>query len=205
RLLRSSAPMRTLLAAVTVAALGYLHWQAQRPVDPGPGAVAPRPPLQRALADARPLSRDGFTLRPLAHFEAEARVLGRQDYGFDTESALSPTDLALGWGRMSDANVLAGLEIRQGGRWYHYSWRSAEPPIPLPEIIRSSANMHFIPASDEAADALAAVREGQVVRFRGLLVEASRADGWHWRSSLSRDDSGGGACELVWLERIEAR
>ena len=25
------------------------------------------------------------------------------------------------------------------------------------------------------------------------------ADGWRWRSSLTRDDSGGGACELVYV------
>jgi hypothetical protein len=31
----------------------------------------------------------------------------------------------------------------------------------------------------------------------------SRApDGWRWRSSLTREDTGAGACELVWVERI---
>lgn len=197
--------MRLVLAAVAIAAIGYLHWQSQRPVDPGPGAVAPRPPLQQPLQRAAPIPLGDFTLTPLARFEGEARVLGREDYHFGTESELSPTDLALGWGRMSDGAVLSNLDIRQGGRWYHYTWDTAQPPIPLPEIIRSSANMHFIPATDDVAEALSRVREGQVVRFQGLLVEATRADGWRWRSSLSRDDSGGGACEVVWLERLEAR
>lgn len=197
--------MRILLAAVAIAAIGYLHWESTRPVDPGPGAVAPRPPVQRPADGAPPIARGEYTLRPLARLEAEARVLGREDYRFGTEADLSPTDLALGWGRMSDGAVLDALDIQQSGRWYHYAWRAPEPPIPLPEIVRSSANMHFIPASEEAARALASVREGQVVRFEGLLVEASRADGWRWRSSLTRDDSGGGACEVVWLERLEAR
>jgi len=65
--------------------------------------------------------------------------------------------------------------------------------------------MHFIPADDGVAAALADVREGQVVRISGLLVEATRPDGWRWRSSLSRDDSGGGACEVVWLQQLEVR
>jgi hypothetical protein len=65
--------------------------------------------------------------------------------------------------------------------------------------------MHFIPADAAVADALERVREGQVVRFSGLLVEATRPDGWRWRSSLSREDSGGGACEIVFLERLEVR
>ena len=30
-------------------------------------------------------------------------------------------------------------------------------------------------------------------------------DGWRWRSSLTREDTGAGACELVWVERIVTR
>lgn len=29
--------------------------------------------------------------------------------------------------------------------------------------------------------------------------------GWRWRSSLSREDTGDGSCELVWVERLELR
>jgi hypothetical protein len=197
--------MRIVLAAIALGAIGYLHWQNTRPLDPGPGAVAPRAPQQQAADRHDPIAVGAFTLKPLARLEAEARVLSREDYRFGTEAELSPTDLALGWGRMSDGAVLAGLDIDQGNRWYHYAWREAQPPIPLKEIIRSSANMHFIPADDAVADALDRVREGQVVRFSGLLVEATRGDGWRWRSSLSREDSGGGACEIVWLERLDVR
>jgi hypothetical protein len=34
-------------------------------------------------------------------------------------------------------------------------------------------------------------------------VEVSKADGWHWRSSTTREDSGMHACEVVWLEELE--
>jgi len=43
----------------------------------------------------------------------------------------------------------------------------------------------------------------EVVELRGRLVEASRANGWRWRSSLSREDSGAGACELMLIESID--
>ena len=42
-------------------------------------------------------------------------------------------------------------------------------------------------------------RQGDRVRINGWLVEANAADGWRWRSSTSRDDSGGGACEVVYV------
>jgi len=47
------------------------------------------------------------------------------------------------------------------------------------------------------------VRVGDIVRLRGKLVDIDHPSGWHWRSSLRRDDTGGGSCEIVYLEDIE--
>jgi len=47
------------------------------------------------------------------------------------------------------------------------------------------------------------VRQGELVHLDGFLVDASRPDGWRWRSSLRRDDTGDGACELVYVEDLE--
>jgi hypothetical protein len=37
-----------------------------------------------------------------------------------------------------------------------------------------------------------------------LLVEVQskhkQADNWRWRSSLTRDDTGNGVCELIWIK-----
>ena len=52
--------------------------------------------------------------------------------------------------------------------------------------------------------ALAQVRPDDQVRIEGWLVEASAADGWHWRSSLTREDDGAGACELVYVCALTA-
>jgi len=144
-----------------------------------------------------------FTIEPLAGFAIEATVLGREDYRFDAGAALSPVDLALGWDRMGEPAVYRALDIDQSGRWYRYRWGAGGPPIEVAEIIRSSANMHMIPADPGVAAALARVRPEQRVRLRGWLVEARRADGWQWRSSLSREDSGGGSCELVVVCALE--
>lgn len=165
-----------------------------------PPAASGQPPLQSALPATIKAFRVGdFTVSPLAGFSAEARVLSREDYRFGPESALSPTDLALGWQRMADPSIYRRLDISQSGRWYHYRWGAEGPPLPLEEIIRSSANMHLVPADETVARALDRVRPDQTVRIQGWLVEARRDDGWTWRSSLSREDSGGGACELIYV------
>jgi hypothetical protein len=138
----------------------------------------------------------------LAEYRLEARVLGRRDYS-DEGAFLSPMDLALGWGEMSEETVINGLKMSQSGRWYHYSWSTPNPPIPLRNIIEQSANTHLIPANDEVAAIMDQVVKGDRVRLSGVLISASRPDGWRWRSSLSRSDSGNGACELMWVEKIE--
>jgi len=157
------------------------------------------PPLQSPvptnLGDFKLAAAD---LQPLAGFSVDARVLSRQDYNWGRESQLSPTDLALGWGHMRDDDVLARLDIGQASRWYYYRW-TGEPPLPPDEIARSSANMHLIPSDAATAAALHDVHAGSRVRINGWLVEATSPDGYRWRSSLTREDTGAGACEVVYV------
>ncbi len=63
--------------------------------------------------------------------------------------------------------------------------------------------MHMIPADENVRRALLAVGTGDRVRVHGLLVDARRADGFYWNSSLTREDTGPGACELVYVEELQ--
>ncbi len=171
------------------------------PTAAGPAAGPLQTEVPRGL---QPFRLQAGTLTPLAGFRIEARVLSREDYSIGREADFSPTDLALGWQRMREDAVLARLDISQSSRWYRYRWRG-EPPLPPPEIVRSSANMHMIPSSPEVARALRAVRRDDTVRIDGWLVQVDAPDGWRWRSSLSRDDTGNGACELVYVCAIATR
>ena len=172
---------------------------------PPPGEFDLRAPQQTPASPAMPPFELGdHQITPLAGFALEARVLAREDYRFDRNAAISPTDLALGWNRMAREEHYRSLSIWQSGRWYYYRWGSEGPPLPLDEIIASSANMHMIPADERVAAALARVRPDQTVRLRGWLVEVKGKDGWSWRSSLSREDSGDNACELIYVCSIES-
>ncbi len=174
---------------------------AHRPLARPPGVLVAVEPQQREPTQSAPIVRDGFTLQPLADFAFEARVLLVSRYRFDAESALAPYDLGIGWGRMSDTAVIEKLALAQSARFLTWRWRDA-PPIPVDEITRSAANVHVIPANAVVARQVAALRSGQRVRAKGVLVEATRPDGWRWRSSLTRDDGGQGACELMYLAEI---
>ena len=184
-----------------LAACGLAWWLLRDdPIRYGAGAVAAQPPLQSDVDGAPGFDHRGYRVTPLARFDLHGRVLGREDYRFDREADLAPVDLALGWGPMSDEQVLDHIEISQGGRWYR--WRASALPVARHEIQHNSANMHLIPKDEAVADVLDGVRPGHVVRLRGYLVEVRAPDGWRWRSSLSRKDNGARACELVFVERL---
>lgn len=183
-------------------AFGGYQWWVTRPVTHGPGIIAPEAPLQEPVT-AAPFDWSGYRITPLASFEIEARVLGTESYRLDRGAKLVPIDLALGWGPMSDERVLEHVAIRQGNRFY--LWSVNQFPIPEGEIIAHSANMHLIPSSEAIKRQIKALRVGQVVSVRGYLVRVDAPDRWIWQSSLSRTDTGDGACELVWVESFAAR
>ena len=105
---------------------------------------------------------------------------------------------------MSVAGVINGLNISQSGRWYEYSW-SGDAPLDPGEIASHSANTHCLPATPEVRKRLLAVRRHELVSLDGYLVEVTNTDGYRWRSSLSRDDNRGGACEIMWITSVQSR
>lgn len=181
-----------------------VHYADQRLQNHGLAAVSQPPadsPVQEATSQAAFEFR-GYQVKPLATFAVRARVLSREDYYVGKEAELSPLDLALGWKRMADPAVYEALNITQGGRWYRYTWRD-QPPIPLQEIIESSANMHMIAATPVVERALKKARAGAYIRITGRLVEVTHPSGWRWTSSLTRSDSGANSCELVFVESVQ--
>lgn len=190
--------IRILFVSVLLV-LAFMWWD-QREVRYGPGITAPYPPRQEASAGAAPIMQEGlrFTLR--AAFEVEARVLGKERYRFGREARVSPYDLALGWGWMSDEKVLESFSIRQSRRFYWWSARTL--PIPRDSVTTQSANVHIIPSSRDVRQEIGRIREGQVVRLAGYLVDVTADDGWHWRTSTTRTDTGAGSCEILWVEDV---
>lgn len=194
---------RLKLAGLGLAVLlaGWALWPAG-PVKTPPGVLAPEDPVQ-APCDPQTWEVDGYRVSALASFTMMARVLSTERYHFDREADLVPEDVAFGWGQMSDARILDQLDISQSGRWYH--WTCQDFPISRGNIETHSANMHLIPADAGVRRTILHLRPGQVVDLDGYLVRADAPDGWHWISSLSRQDTGAGACELVYVERISLR
>mgnify|MGYP000355210971 CR=1 FL=1 len=190
---------KSLIFLITVIGIFYIFFR-EGEVSYGPGVFAAEIPIQGMPLSTSPFPFGGYSITPLASFELKAKVLSKKNYSFGREADLSSTDLTLGWGRMSDEAILKTMDISQSNRWYH--WQTEELLIPRSEISQTSANMHMIPADDLIRSQLKRVRKGDIVSIRGSLVRVDGDNGWRWRSSLTRNDTGGGACELVYVDSL---
>ena len=121
-----------------------------RPIEPGDGELAPDDPVQTSLEDPPDIVIDRWTLTPRAAYDITARVLSREDYRFDPIASLIPMDLTLGWGAMSDSQVLSAFEISQDARFY--SWRPVAASTP-------ASSAEFLSASSSVSSSSAAIRD----------------------------------------------
>lgn len=192
------------LALLTVAALGY--WGLTRPHASAAGDPIDwsGDPVQESTA-REPFeieTRKGkVTLEPRASFDAAAVVASDEHYRFDDGAFLVPMDLVMTWGKLPEEPYKSKVSYGQLTRYYF--WRTEATDLDLHYIQTHSANMHMIPADDNVRWALLSIWTHDRVRVRGLLVNAKRDDGFYWNSSITREDDGPGACELVWVEEIQ--
>ena len=188
-----------ILSVVVLAYLLFRDWQ-QKPISHPPGvlvAVAPR----QVNVQASSFELHDYLLTKKARFEIHARVLSTESYYLNREADLSPIDLALGWGVMSDQSLLERLKITQSNRWYRWRYEGSIP-VSDQQVIANSGNMHMIPASASVEKSIKNLREGDVIVLQGYLVDVDHDSGWKWRTSMSRTDTGGGACEIVYVESV---
>jgi hypothetical protein len=178
----------------------YFIFKEKEVIQP-PGILAPHNPKQIILKNQESWIADDFTYYPIAQFEVEAKVLSIRFYGSDEMSEFCPVDIALGWGKMSDQAIVDRFEIKQQHRWY--VWRTDNFPIPKKEVEKSSSNVHIIPANEEVEDLLDDVSRGNIISIKGKLVNVNEiGEKFVYKSSTQRDDTGGGACEILWLEEL---
>jgi hypothetical protein len=194
-----------LARCTLLALLGGVLWMflSVRPIRHQPGVLIANPPVQKEIPPKALPAVEKWNLTAVAEYSLRARVLDTKRYRGGRTADLVPIDVAVGWGRMSDQAVLDKLTISMTNRFFFYEWSSA-PPIPEDEIVRSAANNHIISANVAVRSVIRSLKSGSIVAMKGYLVNAVGPDGGTWPTSLRRDDSGNGACELFYVESATA-
>ena len=180
-------------------------WAAARADLPAVGAEPVQEPLDTPVS--RTLSRGGQQYRVEQHhrYEVVGEVLSSETYALTFRSDFYDVDIGLIWGERV-ADLKDRYRFHQDGRWLF--WRSSGPVSDEERayITAHIGNHHVIPAEGrpQVARALRWADAGDVVRLTGFLVDIWDAQGQPVaQSSRSRDDSGNGACEIVWVDELQ--
>ncbi len=166
------------------------------------GTLAAKDPRQTADNLPSSWTKGKFTYTAKARYDITAVVLSKRNYwaGYEQDE-ISPYDLALGWGPMSDSKNINALKISQDGRWYNYTWNTP-PPIDQTTIAQHSANNHIIPADNRVLDKIKTIHRHDLIHLKGYLVDVTLPNGWYWHTSTTRDDVASGSCEVFWVTDV---
>jgi hypothetical protein len=190
----------TSLAKLAIAAIiGLAWWTNTKEKSWPPGVLIAQTPTQTPNTTKSPWTMpDGTRITPLADYQIAARLLHRERYRWDLMADLSPVDFGVGWRQMSDQSVIDRISFSNSNRYL--SWFTPDAAVLINDDCAS--NMHMIPANDAVRDRLLELDRGDLFQASGYLVCVERTACTPWTSSLTRTDSGNGACEIMWVTAI---
>ncbi|MEQ8201101.1 MAG: hypothetical protein ABRQ24_06750 [Syntrophomonadaceae bacterium] len=161
-------------------------------------------PVQVGLGDGQViniLGDEGYvSLSLLASYNIEAVVKSTNRLR-DYPSQVSRYDLALAWGDLNRGDIDDTISYSQGTRCYTYRW-SADTPVTPAYIASHSANVHIIHSDKNTLKKVRAIDKNDHIRLQGYLVQVNFPYG-PWRSSLTRTDTGNGACEIMYVTDVQ--
>lgn len=192
--------MRAVYALALISACAFT-WGCSQP-DADPYLNAP------TQANIPAYAADSRGLKKVASFEAKVFILARKDYDLFLKDRLSdyaPVDLAVAWGQAARRDVRQQVRVWQRDRYFFWhADRQAWQDERVRGFGEQSANWHIIPADKSVSHALGSVDEGAVVSMRGYLVDIEPPGGGPgWKTSRTRTDKGGGACEIFLVTQLQ--
>lgn len=201
------------MATGTVLAVASLLLRHALPAPPDLLPELRREPVQEPILAAPFETRVGgvtYTVRPIADYEIWGLVVSNHDSDawWDwihkaSNDHLNVVDLCVVFAENVERGGYVGLDYSSGQfvcnvettsseRWQRFS-------------MRALSNNHLLADRASVASRLRDVRIGDQVRIRGLLAEYAHNAGFAFKrgTSLTRDDTGNGACETIYVHEVE--
>lgn len=149
------------------------------------------------------IEKDRYEITPVARYQISGKVVSTQRYYLEWNAKLSPLDLAIVWGDLVNPKNDAYLKFDHGNRFFHYKY-AVGSPIDVGYVQTHASNNHIIPKNVDLEKALNLVRIGEIVQINGFLVNVKlnhEGREFTWNTSLTRTDTEGGACEIIYVEK----
>ena len=135
----------------------------------------------------------------LAEYTVDGVVKGKQKYS-DYPSQISSYDFIMAWGDLPTKEVGNSIKYSQSVRWYYFRY-FGDTPVSVDYISNHSANVHLIHQDEAVLRQIKSIDKGDRVILHGYLVNVAFPEG-PWKSSLSRSDTGNGACEVMYVTAV---
>lgn len=200
-------PIRRLIALCLSLAFVFSCGPSPSGRDGSPIDVVQPPVMEKQEPSVVRVTKEGYdiAITQKAAYTVRGIVVGRENYHSGWNALISPADVALCWGRIAENGTYKRLKWSQGNRWYF--WRAGEDFGYSNDFIAGhSSNNHLIPATPNLEKAMKGLKEGDAVELAGHLVDVAatkKSQSYWWNSSMTTEDRGDGACEIIYLTRLK--
>lgn len=194
----------TLLALLTGCAAPSVWHKPPAPVLTSYSAPAQTPIEKDTLK--LPRTSSGFSPTARAQYALTAHVMTVARYENDSLAPAAPVDLTLAWGPAATRAAQSLVRVSQASRWFFWEVSSLRDAgfLSKAEVVSSMANVHMVPSRPTVRTVLDQVKPGDSIRASGYLVDLTHPFPLiSWSTSLLREDSGAGSCEIFYVTDIE--
>ncbi len=154
-----------------------------------------------------------YELEPLFNYQVDGLIVHKTDYrifSINKRTSVFPMDLCVIWGENVSSRVFQNKQLKfsQDFRFCMWHWQG-DVKVNSDEI----ANVHLIVNDDNLLKKVESLFRGDQIRVKGKLVNVKAKsigkpgkydfDEFSMNSSVSRNDTGAGACEILYVEDIE--
>jgi len=142
-----------------------------------------------------------YRLTPVANYKICGMVLAKNTFFMDEIADIAPIDIGLAWAKMTEPEYDKYMNYRSSNRFLDFS------PNPVPEFISFEylnshvSHSHIIPSNDNVFKAVNSFRNKEKICLEGYLVNIKSKD-YFTPTSVSRTDTAGGACEIIYVMRV---
>lgn len=175
--------MLKFILLVIITFLGYYFWSTY-PISHGPGEMAPEKPIITRINWEKSVLYKEVEIIPIRKISAQVRIIKKEAYYFDSRSKLSPLDLLIGWGELSDERNLDNIRFHLSKRYFNYT--TIKPTIQLDKILEQISLWHIVPSSELVEEEIKKLREGNIVQLEGYIVDIESKVGIEWKSEIKK-------------------
>lgn len=171
------------------------------------------PPIQNNYKGATTMMVDNVFIDVdyVAYYEVSGRVVAKVSYmANNVENMLAPNDVALVWGKLATNEYMNKFTFDAHGDRFVY-WKTTDMEwyrnhTSDKEVTRMHSNNHLVTNDKELLAEINSIKKGDYVKIKGYLVNMywlENNSNHTWKSSVSRDDIGDGACEVIYVTDVK--